>query len=479
MEVKNTIRLYNTLSREIEDFVPITDGKVGLYACGPTVYDYAHIGHIRRYILDDVLVRLLRYLNYEVTHVMNITDVGHLVSDADSGEDKMEKGAKREGKTAWEVAKFYEDYFWKTMAAVDIGNPSIICRATEHIGEQIDLIKRLEQKGFTYKIADGVYFDTSKFPDYGKLARLDSEGIKPGARVEQVAGKKHPTDFAVWKLTPQGQKRDMEWDSPWGKGFPGWHIECSAMSMKYLGETFDIHSGGIDHIPIHHSNEIAQAEAATGKPFVKYWLHHNFLFVDGAKMSKSLNNFYKLEDAVAKGFTPVAMRYLFLQTHYRQESNFTWEALAAAQTAINQLHNQVGVIKNQMRDSERSNLSQEKLNKVNELRKKFKDVIRFDLNTPQALSIVWEIVKSNIPPSDKYDLLLIVDDILGLGFRKISGEESQLITVPPEIQKLADERMQLRANGKYDEADRVREQIEFLGWKVEDTPQGVSVRKIN
>ncbi|OGG09218.1 cysteine--tRNA ligase [Candidatus Gottesmanbacteria bacterium RIFCSPHIGHO2_01_FULL_43_15] len=471
------MRLYNTLTREIEDLVPLDDKKVGIYACGPTVYDYTHIGHIRKFVLDDVLVRLLRYLNYQVTHVMNITDVGHLVSDADTGEDKLEKGAKREGKTAWEVAKFYEDYFFQTMQAVNVGKPDIVCRATDHIKEQIELVKRLEDKGFTYTISDGVYFDSTKFPTYGKLSGMDPTKQLAGARVETVPGKKHATDFALWKLTPPGTKRDMEWASPWGKGFPGWHIECSAMSMKYLGESFDIHTGGIDHIPIHHTNEIAQSEAATGKPFVKFWVHHNFVLVNGVKMSKSLGNFYTLDDIKNKGFAPLALRYLFLQTHYRQESNFTWEALTNAQTALAQLWGQVAAIKKHAKDSVRSALSSEKLDKVNNLRKRFKDTIRFDLNTPQTLGVLWEIVKTNIPSEDKYDLLMVCDEILQLGLSSISDTYGVETDVPNEIKNLLQKREELRTQKKFGEADSVRQQIEVAGYTVEDVASGTRVKK--
>lgn len=476
MEIKNTFRLYNTLTREVEDFVPSENSQVSMYACGPTVYDKPHIGHVRRYVLDDVLVRLLRYLNFKVTHVMNITDVGHLVSDSDTGEDKLEKGARREGKTAWEVAKFYEAEFFRVMDAVGINRPDIVPRATEHIKEQIELIQRLEQKGFTYVIEDGVYFNSSKLTDYGKLAKLDVDGLKAGARVDVVLGKKHPTDFALWKFSPGGEKRDMEWESPWGKGFPGWHIECSAMSMKYLGETLDIHTGGIDHIPVHHTNEIAQSEAATGKTFVKYWLHHNHLHVNSQKMSKSLGNFTTLDQVMEKGFTPIALRYLFLTTHYRQESNFTWEALSAAQSALRQLHSQINVIKQQSEQGERSHLSDEKLEKVNEFRKRFKDVLRLDLNTPQAVAVVWEIIKSNIPSQDKYDLLLIADEILGLGIKNLSTElQSQ--EIPEEVTELAKKRDMFRREKKWDEADQVRQQIEAKGWIVEDISSGFNLKR--
>ncbi|HSW89260.1 MAG TPA: cysteine--tRNA ligase, partial [Patescibacteria group bacterium] len=407
------MRLYNTLSRSIEDFKPIIQGQVGLYACGPTVYDYAHIGHARKYTMDDVLVRVLRHSGLEVKHVMNITDVGHLVSDDDTGEDKMEKGAKKYGKSVWDIAKEFEAFFWKSMDAVGVVHPDVVCKATDHIKEQIELISRLEKNGFTYVIADGVYFDTSKFPTYGELSRLDPESLKAGARVEMVEGKKNVTDFALWKFSPAGERRQMEWESPWGKGFPGWHIECSAMSMKYLGEQFDIHTGGIDHIPIHHTNEIAQAEAATGKhPFVKYWVHHNFLRVDGEKMSKSLNNFYTVDDIIAKGYKPQALRLLFLGSHYRSELNFTWDALEAAQKSYDKL---VAILCQCKNEADRTVLSDDKLTKINDLRTRFFSLLEDDLHTPEAMSVLWEAVKSNVPGHDKYDLLVEFDTVLGLG----------------------------------------------------------------
>lgn len=488
MEVKNTFRLYNTLSREIEDFVPVFDKKVGIYTCGPTVYDHTHIGHIRKFIFDDVLVRLLRYLNYDVKHVMNITDVGHLVSDADTGEDKLEKGAKREGKTAWEVAKIYEEDFFRTMSAVNVKRPDIVCRATEHIADQITLIQKLEENGFTYLIADGVYFDSTKSNSYGKLAGIDPQKQLAGVRIETVPGKKHATDFALWKFTPSGTRRHMEWDSPWGRGFPGWHIECSAMSLKYLGnayvsgkingeqsQTIDIHTGGIDHIPIHHTNEIAQSEAVTKKQFVKYWIHHNFLLVEGKKMSKSLNNFLTIDDLIKKGFDPLALRFLLLQTHYRQESNFTWEALIGAQTVYNQLKSQMAVIKQQKDKGERATLSEEKLEKVNSLRKEFKDTIRMDLNTPQAVAILWKTVKSNIPAGDKFEIVQIFNEVLGLGLDSyiLPIEEA----IPPEVNRLFDQRKKLRLENKFNEADNVRKQIEELGFVIVDLEDTSFVKK--
>ncbi len=332
------MKLYNTLTRRVEDFKPLNPPHVGMYACGPTVYDYTHIGHLRKYVGDDILRRVLEANNYEVKHVMNITDVGHLVSDEDLGEDKMERGARESGRTVWEVAKFYEDYFWKSVRQVNVERPSVVCKATEHLKEQIKLIEKLEKNGFIYITEHAIYFDISKFPNYTKLSGQKLEEKETGARVDVFIDKqkKHPQDFALWFfIVGHFKDHSMKWSSPWGEGFPGWHIECSAMSMEYLGERFDIHTGGIDHIPVHHTNEIAQSEAASGKAFVKYWVHHNFLQVDGGKMSKSLKNFYKIDDVLGKEFDPLALRYLFLTAHFRDKLNFTWKSLQAAQNALN------------------------------------------------------------------------------------------------------------------------------------------------
>ena len=332
------IKLYNTLTRKIEGFRPIKPGFVGMYACGPTVYDHTHVGHMRTYVNTDLLRRMLEDNGFEVKQVENITDVGHLLGDRDLGEDKLEIGAEREGKSAWQIAKIYEKEFFTTMEALNVKKPTIVCRATEHIKEMIDLIKLMEKKDFTYKTSDGIYFDTSKIKDYSKLSGMPLEKLKEGARVEPNPEKKNPTDFALWKFSPQtGPKRQMEWDSPWGVGFPGWHIECSAMGMKYLGEQFDIHTGGEDHIPIHHTNERAQNLAVTGHEVVKFWFHNAFLLVDGGKMSKSKKNFYWLKDIEERKFEPLSLRYLFLTTHYRSKMNFTWESLKAAQVAYKKL----------------------------------------------------------------------------------------------------------------------------------------------
>ena len=417
------MKLYNTLSRTIEEVQPYQEGTLGLYACGLTVYDYTHLGHAR----------------FQVNFVQNVTDVGHLASDADTGEDKLEKGAKKYGKSVWDIAKEFEEYFWKSMDLMNNIRPDVSCRATDHIQEQLEMVKGLEQKGFTYVIdGDGVYFDTSKLSDYGKLAKLNIDQLKEGARVEMVEGKRNPTDFALWKFERAGENRAMVWESPWHpRSFPGWHIECSAMAMKYLGEQFEIHTGGIDHIPVHHTNEIAQAEALTGKvPFVKYWVHHNHLFVDNTKMSKSLGNFFTIDDVIEKGFEPMALRLLFLTTHYRSEMNFTWENLQGSQTAWNRLKEMMHEFRN---ETERTMLSEEKLDKVNEYRLRFFEHMENDLKTPEAVAVMWEVTKSNIPGHDKYDLLREFDEVLGLGLDQVQGsgfkvQTVEINTLPEDVQ---------------------------------------------
>src|SRR5579859_2198 len=351
------LKIYNSLSRKVEEFRPLHPLQVGMYTCGPTVYSFAHIGNFRTYTTSDILLRVLQYNGYEVEYIMNLTDVGHLtgdnLGDADLGEDRMEKAAQNEGKTAWEIAEFYSDVFFKDFKKLNLKQPEKFTKATEHMKEQIELVKRLEEKGFTYQTSDGIYFDTSKFKNYAALSNLDQR--KAGARVEINPEKKNQNDFAIWKFSyPNGvsfkeylatsekvedevSKRQMEWKSPWGVGFPGWHIECSAMSMKYLGETFDIHTGGIDLLETHHPNEIAQAEAATGKKFVDYWVHGAFILVNGERMSKSKGNLYTVYDLEKEGYDALALRYLYLQTHYRKELNFTFDALDAAQNAYKKL----------------------------------------------------------------------------------------------------------------------------------------------
>lgn len=479
------MRLYNTMSRTIEDFSPLAGEKsknIGFYACGLTVYDYTHLGHLRKYTMDDVLIRVLRRAGYKVKFVQNVTDVGHLSSDADTGEDKLEKGAKKYNKSVWDIAHEFEDYFFRSMDLMGNVRPDISCRATEHIPEQLEMVKTLEKKGFAYVIeGDGVYFDTSKVPDYGKLARLKLDQLQEGARLEKVEGKRNPTDFALWKFERPGENRAMVWPSPWAeRSFPGWHIECSAMAMKYLGEQFEIHTGGIDHIPVHHTNEIAQAEAATGKqPFVKYWVHHNFLRVDGEKMSKSLGNFFTIDDVLKKGLSPQALRMLLLSSHYRSEMNFLWENLEGAQKSWQRL---VRMMKSFRDETERTMLSPEKLDKVDEYRTRFFDFMENDLNTPEAMAVLWEVTKSNIPSSDKYDLIRDFDEVLGMGLVKSAAEvgESESAPaeeVPAEVQKLLDERTAARAAKDWKAADAARDKIQALGYELIDDASGQRVIK--
>jgi cysteinyl-tRNA synthetase len=467
------MKIYNTLSRQMEQFEPINPPHVGIYICGPTVYDYTHVGHLRTYINSDLLIRVLKYLDYQPQAVMNITDVGHLTGDRDMGEDKLEKKAQAEEKDIYEIAKFYTDYFFKSIEMVNIQRPDVVCKASEHIQEMIKLVQTLEEKGFTYKTSDGIYFDTSKFPEYTQLSGIKLDELKEGARVEKNPEKKNPTDFALWKFAKAEDKRQMEWSSPWAKhSFPGWHIECSAMSMKYLGDQFDIHTGGIDHINIHHTNEIAQAEAATGKkPFVKYWFHSNHLLVDGQKMSKSLKNFYTLDDVAKKGFKPLALRYLFLQSHYRTQANFTWQALKAAQAAYDKLLEYMASL-----EKSRSALSVERRTRVDEYNQEFRNLVSDDLKLPQALGLVWQAIKSNIPNTDKRDLILEWDQVLGLNLAKKTIVEKP-IKAPKEVQDLIAKREQLRSAAKWQEADQVRLEIEKLGFQLEDQPLGTKVKK--
>jgi cysteinyl-tRNA synthetase len=459
------MKLYNTLSRTIEEFVPINPPKVGMYICGPTVYDHAHIGHSRTYVNSDILTRSLKWLDFEPYVVMNITDVGHLTLDSSTGEDKMEKKAKAENKPILEIAKFYTDDFWQMTTALNILKPNKVTPATEHIPEMIELVKKLEAKGYTYKTSDGIYFDTSKLADYGKLAKLDLEGMKEGWRVDKNPEKKNPGDFALWKFAAPGEKRQLEWDSPWGAhSFPGWHIECSVMSMKYLGESFDIHTGGVDHIPIHHTNEIAQAEAATGKQFVKYWFHSNHLMVNGEKMSKSLGNFIRLSDLIRDGYDPLAVRYLFLTAHYRTKMNFTNEALKAASEAYLKLKS---IVADWQGVKERKQLSPEKNAKIEGLTAKFKQAIEADLNLPQALAVVWEMAKSNIPEQDKWEMISDWDQILGLGLTQVKSTPVKE-QISEEVQTLINQRDEFRRQKKWAEADAIREKIEALGHRVVD-----------
>lgn len=471
------MKLYNSFTKKIEEFAPLAPPNVGLYTCGMTVYDFAHIGHGRKYVGDDILRRTLVRFGYKVTHVQNVTDVGHLSSDADAGEDKLEKGAKKIGKTVWEVAAAFTKHFYDSMDKLNVLRPEVICKATEHIPEQIALIETLLTKGYAYDTPEAVYYDVSKFARYGSMFGQALEEKKTAVRDEVKTGehKKHPADFALWfKRVGRFADHAMHWESPWGDGFPGWHIECSAMAMKYLGDTVDIHTGGIEHTAVHHPNEIAQSEGATGKPFVRYWVHHGHLMVDGTKMSKSLGNVYKVEDVEEKGFHPLALRYFYFSAGYRKPLNFTWESLASSQKALEELYAEIVRLKSQR--GKRTALSAEKLEKTDALRAKFDEALVNDLNTPQAVAVVWEVVKSNIPPGDKYDLLLDFDDVLGLGFAGAKVKEENK-NIPAALLALLAKREELRKQGKFREADDVRKEIETQGFVVKDTSSGPTIAR--
>jgi cysteinyl-tRNA synthetase len=454
------IKLYNTLTREKEEFKSIFEGKVGLYSCGPTVYWFAHVGNFRAFLLSDVLRRVLELNGYEVKLVMNITDVGHLVSDGNDGEDKMIVAMQREGKTAHDIAEFYTEAFLGDVDRLNIKAATVYPKATEHIQEQIDMILRLEENGFTYQTSDGVYFDTSELENYGRLSGQRAEDKQAGARVD-MGEKKNATDFALWKFSPEGSNREMEWESPWGKGFPGWHIECSAMSAAYLDAPFDIHTGGIDHIPVHHENEIAQTQGADGVLQANMWLHSDFLTVNDGKMSKSLGNLYTLDQLIEKGVEPLAYRYFVLGAHYRTKLNFTFEALGAASNALVKLRSVVrdwdvpGEIEDSFADS-------------------FLEAVNDDLNTARALAVVWDLVDSDISTSAKSATLLWMDRVLGFDLEKYVGVK---IEIPSDIEELVKEREEARVNKDWERSDLLRTQIEERGYLLEDSDDGVKVKQ--
>jgi len=461
------MKLYNTLTRQIDELKPQNPPTVTVYTCGPTVYDYAHIGHWFTYVRMDTLIRTLKVSGFKPKWVMNITDVGHLTSDADEGEDKLQKTARKEGKTAWEIAEFYTKDFLEGMKTLNMLRPDYLVKATDHIAEQIALVKKLEDKGYTYTIDDGVYYDTSKFPDYGKFAQLDLDEQQAGARVEVNPQKHHPADFALWKFSPADSQRDMEWDSPWGKGFPGWHIECSAMSMKYLGDTLDIHTGGIDHVSVHHTNEIAQSEAATGKRFANYWLHSNHVTIDGEKISKSLGNTIHLEDAIKKGISPMAVRLHVLESHYRSQSKFSWLSLQAAQNRLEDFRAMAA-----LRWQPRAVSHDTPTFALEDIPVELAGFLADDLDTPQALSFLSHIsaqlraVHIEKDMVSHFELMLKgIDDLLGLdllGVQDITDEQKALIA----------QRQQARSKQEWQESDRLRDELARQGVGVQDHPHG-------
>ncbi|MCI8964766.1 MAG: cysteine--tRNA ligase [Clostridia bacterium] len=458
------MKLYNTLTRKKETFKSIDDKKVKIYSCGPTVYYYAHIGNLRAYLFMDNLRRMFKYNGYELKHAMNITDVGHLESDADEGEDKMMKAVKRENKDPYEIAKFYTEKFMDDLDLLNIWKPEIICKATEHIKEMEEYVKEIIKNGYAYETKNTIYFDTSKLEKYGVLSNISIEDQKAGARVEFDNEKKNVTDFALWIKAPENHI--MKWDTFWGKCYPGWHIECSAMGKKYLGETFDIHTGGIDHIPIHHENEIAQSIGCTGHIPANTWMHCEFLLIDGGKMSKSLNNVYTLEDLKQKGFDPLVFRIFNYTSHYRNKLNFTWEALESAKTSLYRLKDAYA---KQLEGTEdvKDEILQEYKNRFNE-------AINDDLNMPLAMSIVWEVAKNNIKSKKFADLLLDFDTVLGLKIdEKIEINEE----LPEEIMAIINERKIARENKNWGESDRLRDLLSEKGYNVKDTKYGMEVTK--
>ncbi len=467
VEMKKRLNLYNTLSRKKEEFKPLFEDYTGLYTCGPTVYNYAHIGNLRTYLFQDILKRVLLYNNIPVKHVMNITDVGHLTGDRDMGEDKLEKGAAREGKSAWDIAEFYADAFKKDLIELNILDPDIWCKATDSIKEQIELVQILEQKDYTYKINDGIYFDTSKFKDYTKLSHQNLDALQEGARVEKNIEKRNPTDFALWKFSPKDEKRQMEWESPWGIGFPGWHIECSAMSTMYLKDHLDIHCGGIDHIDVHHTNEIAQSEAATGKNFFETWMHGAFLNITGGKkMAKSSGNFLTLSSTfIDKNISPLVYRFASFQTHYRKPMEYSQDSLESAINGYRHLKNQVRTIAEAAND------------KPSDVNLKFKDqflgAINDDLNMPRAMAVIQEVLKSDLPDEKKYATILDFDKVTGLKLDSVVEQEK----IPDHIQDKVDARIKAREDKDWAMSDQLRDEIQDLGYMVQDSKDGMKVIK--
>jgi cysteinyl-tRNA synthetase len=457
------LRLYDNYTRSLREFAPLAPGAdVGLYTCGPTVYDFQHIGNYRTFLFEDTLKRVLRWNGYRVRHVMNITDVGHLTSDADTGEDKMEKGARRTGRSAWEIAALYTQAFEDDLAALNIDPPDVLPRATDHIPEQIAFIADLERRGFTYRTADGIYFDTSRQADYGFLARLDKAGLAAGKRVD-VGEKRNATDFALWKLSPPDSARQMEWDSPWGKGFPGWHIECSAMAQRYLGDYFDIHCGGEDHISVHHTNEIAQTEARVGTRLANFWMHGYFLLANDAKMAKSAGEFLRIGALVEHGYDPLDFRYLCLTGHYRSQLNFTWDALDAARTGLSRLRAGFHALPLDADTPADEALTTQFAGHIND-----------DLNVPRALAVAWEALRGDLPDAVRRATLARFDEVFGL---RLAEWRPAADEAPADVRSLAEARAEARRARDWPGADRLRAQLHAAGWEMEDRADGYTLKR--
>ena len=458
------IQFYNTLTKQKEKFIPLNEKEVRIYSCGPTVYKNATIGNMRTNIFQDVLRRVLKYNGYKLKHVMNITDVGHLVSDGDEGEDKMLKSAREENKSPLEIAEYYTKLFFDDLNALNIETPEIVCKATDHITEMLEYVKKLVANGFAYETSTAIYFDVSKLDKYGILSGINLNEQKSGARVEVDKEKKNPYDFALWIKAPENHL--MKWDSPWGPSYPGWHIECSAMSLKYLGEQFDIHTGGIDLIPTHHENEIAQSKGACGKIPARYWMHGEYLLINGGKMSKSLGNVYLLEDIIKRGYNPLVYRLFSYSCHYRNKLNFTWEGIDAASKSLERLKE----------GYKKHLLGEEQVNKevVDEFENRFHKAINDDLNMPLAMGVVWEVIRYEKKSKQLADLLLKFDTVLGLKINEEDAKEQ----IPEEITNLLEQRSKAREEKNWAESDRLRDLIKEKGYIVKDSKDGATVEKI-
>lgn len=467
------MKIYNTATRTIEPFVPLEDKKVGIYCCGPTVYNFAHIGNMRTYVFEDILRRTFEGLGYEINHVMNITDVGHLQSDADDGDDKMSLAAAREQKSPWDIAKAYEGHFFRHAELLGIKRPNIVCRATEHIQEIIDMVQTLLDKGYAYEANGNVYFEVEKFPEYAEFAKLQLSAQQATERVAEDPNKRHQTDFCLWFSNSKYPNQIMKWHSPWGEGFPGWHIECSAMAAKYLGDVFDIHCGGVDHIPVHHTNEIAQSNCAYEKKCVRYWMHGEFLTVDSSnddggadKMAKSAGNFLTVDSLIEKGFSPLAYRYFLLCGHYRGALRFSFDALEESEKSYRALLDkvqtwQVSTEGGQQSDSAVSEVEQNHLDA-------FWDALSNDLRTPAAIQILWNVARAKeLSDAHKLRLFLQFDAVLGLGFAQTARGE-----LDEDALALLKAREQARAAKDWAESDRLRDALLARGIQVKDTPEG-------
>jgi cysteinyl-tRNA synthetase len=469
--------IFNTETRKPEPFRPLVPGEVSLYCCGPTVYNYAHIGNLRAFLFEDILVRTLREAGYKVNHVMNITDVGHLTSDGDEGEDKMIKGARERGMTVWDIARFFTDAFIADTKQLNILPPTVTCLATEHISDMIAFVEKLEEKGFTYTGGGNVYFDTSRLGDYGRLAGLKLDELKMGARIEVDPVKRNPQDFVLWFTQSKFDNQAMLWDSPWGRGYPGWHIECSAMSSRYLGSRFDIHCGGIDHIPVHHTNEIAQSEAAFGQKWVNYWMHNEFLVMKEGKMSKSSGGFLTLQKLIDDGYHPLDYRYFLLGGHYRSQLFFSAESLDGARNARQKLVARTVEMAREAKPVAETDLEGAAVEKI----RQFRAFLFQDLNTPRALALVWDMLKDDtLSASGKLSVLLAADRILGLDLTGIieQGDAGTADELEPELRDLIDKRGEARKNKDFALSDKYRDDLLARGIRIKDTPKGTEWTRI-